>query len=221
MEGVGLFTYAGTADDELSFQQGDTLKIISFAEDRNWFKAELQGRQGFVPKNYIKMNDNYWYMGNMSRIDAQQFLLRNDPKLEDGSFIVRDSESQSNSFAISVRFRDQVQHYKILKNDDGMYLLWVVQFESINQLINYHRQNSVARTRTILLKDFIEKDQLRTVKAIHDFAPQDIGEIGFSRDDEILVLDDSDSNWWRGRTKKDENFNIGIFPSNYVHDPSR
>ena len=67
MEGQAMFNYNGSAEDELSFQAGNILKIISFQEDRNWFKAELDGRIGFVPKNYIQMKDNYWYMGGMTR----------------------------------------------------------------------------------------------------------------------------------------------------------
>lgn len=92
----------------------------------------------------------------------------------------------------------------------------MVQFSSINELIEYHRVNSVSRTQQLQLRDAVEESRLRKVQSIHDFQPQEPGEIGFSRGDEILVLDDSDANWWRGRTTRDENFNIGIFPSNYV-----
>merc|ERR1711881_645328 len=97
MEGVAQFNYTGNAQDELSFRQNDTLKIISFTEDKNWFKAELNRQIGFVPKNYLKMKSNIWYMGYMIRADAETFLLRNDQKLQDGSFVVRDSESTSNA----------------------------------------------------------------------------------------------------------------------------
>ena len=133
MEGVAQFTYNGTAQDELSFSQGNVLKIISFTEDRNWFKAELNNQTGFVPKNYVKMKPNLWYMGNMTRVDAERFLMRpNEPgsptTLADGSFIVRDSESTPNSFAISVRFGQQVQHYKILRNNEGNYR-WFGKFK--------------------------------------------------------------------------------------------
>lgn len=217
MEGVAQFNYNSGAADELTFRQGDVLKIISFTEDRNWFKAELNNQVGFVPKNYVKMKDNIWYMGNMTRVDAERFLLRTESHLQDGSFLVRDSESTLNAFAISVRSQGAVQHYKILRNNEGNYQLWVVQFSSINELIDYHRSNSVSRTQTLLLRDCVTEAQLRKVTSIHDFSPQEPGEIGFSREDEILVLDDSDENWWRGRTLRDDNFNIGVFPSNYVH----
>lgn len=51
------------------------------------------------------------------------------------------------------------QHFKILSNQDGQYYLWPHKyFTSINELINHHRTNSVARdSRTvILLKDLQE-----------------------------------------------------------------
>lgn len=218
MEGTAQFNYRPNANapDELAFRQNDVLKIVSFTEDRNWFKAELNSQIGFVPKNYVKMRENFWYMGNMTRADSERFLLRDEPALEDGSFLVRDSESTPNAFAVSVRFQNAVQHYKILRNSEGMYLLWVVQFQSINELIEYHRANSVSRTETLLLKDCVMESNLKRVVSIHDFAPQEPGEIGFQREDEILILDDSDPHWWRGRTVRDDNYNIGIFPSNYV-----
>jgi len=224
MEGQAMFNYNGSAEDELSFQAGNILKIISFQEDRNWFKAELDGRIGFVPKNYIQMKDNYWYMGGMTRQEAERFLLRTDTNLglSDGSFIVRDSESNPNSFALSVRWfntqdnRPAVQHYRILRNNESKYLLWIVQFNSINELVNYHKTTSVARTQQLLLRDTVKRQSLRSVRAVHRFQPDEPGEIGFEKNDDILVLDDSDEQWWRGRTTRDENFNIGIFPKNYV-----
>ena len=161
---------------------------------------------------------------SLSRQEAERFLLRTDTNLglSDGSFIVRDSESNPNSFALSVRWfntqdnRPAVQHYRILRNNESKYLLWIVQFNSINELVNYHKTTSVARTQQLLLRDTVKRQSLRSVRAVHRFQPDEPGEIGFEKNDDILVLDDSDEQWWRGRTTRDENFNIGIFPKNYV-----
>jgi growth factor receptor-binding protein 2 len=37
----------------------------------------------------------------------------------------------------------------------GKYFLWVVKFDSINELIEYHRTTSVNRGQNLLLKDMI------------------------------------------------------------------
>ena len=51
------------------------------------------------------------------------------------------------------RFQNSVQHFKVLRDGAGKYFLWIVKFNSINELIAYHRTASVSRTQSIFLKD--------------------------------------------------------------------
>jgi len=37
--------------------------------------------------------------------------------------------------------------------DAGKYYLWQVKFDSLNQLVTYHRTSSVSRTQTIYLQE--------------------------------------------------------------------
>lgn len=55
MESVALYNFQATESDELAFNKGDTLKILNMEDDQNWYKAELRGAEGFVPKNYIRV----------------------------------------------------------------------------------------------------------------------------------------------------------------------
>ena len=48
--------------------------------------------------------------------------------------------------------------------------------------------------------------------AAYDFQPQEEGEIELKRGDPIRMLDQSDSNWWKGEVRG----NIGLFPATYV-----
>merc|ERR1712138_224983 len=45
-----------------------------------------------------------------------------------------------------------VQHFKVLRDDTGKYFLWVVKFNSLNELIEYHRTSSVSRSEDIFLQ---------------------------------------------------------------------
>jgi len=49
----GLYAFAGSSDAELSFNVGDVMTIIS--QDGGWWTAELNGRRGFIPSNYVQM----------------------------------------------------------------------------------------------------------------------------------------------------------------------
>lgn len=48
-----LFTYAGQHDDELAFNAGDVITLLSKDEEA-WWKGELDGRVGVFPSNYVE-----------------------------------------------------------------------------------------------------------------------------------------------------------------------
>ena len=61
------------------------------------------------------------------------------------------------------RFGSGVQHFKVLRDGAGKYFLWVVKFNSLNQLVEYHRSSSVSRSQSIFLKDCPPEGQVEEV----------------------------------------------------------
>ncbi|VEN45686.1 unnamed protein product [Callosobruchus maculatus] len=55
MEAIAKHEFNATADDELSFRKGQVLKILNMEDDMNWYRAELDAREGLIPSNYIEM----------------------------------------------------------------------------------------------------------------------------------------------------------------------
>jgi len=52
MKAKGLYDYTASCDTELTFKQGDVLTITE-QDNSGWWYAELNGRAGFVPNNYV------------------------------------------------------------------------------------------------------------------------------------------------------------------------
>lgn len=210
MEAIALHDFHATAEDELSFKKGSVLKVLNTEEDKHWYKAEQDGKDGLIPKNYIQMKDHVWYHGRITRAKAEDTLTKQP---HDGAFLIRESESTPGDFSLSVKFGGGVQHFKVLRDGAGKYFLWVVKFNSLNQLVDYHRTSSVSRTQTIYLKDMTS--QVSTVAAAFDFDPQEEGELRLRKGDIITVLDKSDANWWKGKNSDGKE---GMFPVPYVKE---
>jgi len=51
------FPYKATAEDELSFNEGDLLYILE-SSDNSWWRARCKGKEGLVPSNFMQSDQN-------------------------------------------------------------------------------------------------------------------------------------------------------------------
>ncbi|XP_042360790.1 GRB2-related adapter protein 2a [Plectropomus leopardus] len=147
MEARGKYDFTATADDELSFRKGDILKILSPQDE--WYKAEMNGQEGFVPQNYIEMQTPRWFQENASRSAAEEVLRYKDV----GDFVIRGCQSSPGDFSISVKHESDVQHFKVMRDQKGQYFLWSEKFTSLNKLVDFYKSTSISKTREIYLND--------------------------------------------------------------------
>ncbi|CAF2355388.1 unnamed protein product [Rotaria sp. Silwood2] len=243
MQAYGRYDFQATADDELSFQKGAMLKILNTDEDLNWYKAEFKGQEGYIPKNYLDMVPNAWYYGKIARAEAEKILLQKDVNARrisqpDGAFLVRMCESSPGDFSLSVKYQDQVQHFKILRDGMGKYFLWAIKFDSINELIEYHRTTSVHRGQNLLLKDMISSTQSEQTSSYNNknqqqntqwtaqktqVQQQPVSPPASSTNDQNYVAaydfqpqEEGEIELKRGDRIREVRGNVGLFPATYV-----
>uniref|UniRef100_A0A8C5DHR3 GRB2-related adapter protein-like n=1 Tax=Gouania willdenowi TaxID=441366 RepID=A0A8C5DHR3_GOUWI len=237
MEAVALFSFTASGADEISFKKGDVVKVITLYDDSCWLTAEIHGKRGYVPENYISLLPHPWFAGPVSRLEAEQCLHCQDT----GVFLVRESESAPGEFSMSVR----VEHFRVLEGG-GQYCIWDESFSSLNQLVDFYRSHSIAVDKVIHLRDppsqthvghnpypnpyrtssqesipsarlhpRTEKEpsqRPRLAHALCNYTPPLTNHLHFRRGDIIDLLDCSNSLSWRGRCRG----RVGIFPPEFV-----
>lgn len=70
-----------------------------------------------------------------------------------GYYVILKISLQIISSATIYRCSDGVQHFKVLRDAQGKFFLWVVKFNSLNELVEYHRTASVSRSQDVRLRD--------------------------------------------------------------------
>uniref|UniRef100_A0A8C6EPI8 Adapter protein GRID n=1 Tax=Marmota marmota marmota TaxID=9994 RepID=A0A8C6EPI8_MARMA len=183
------------------------------SNQEEWFKAELGSQEGYVPKNFIDIQFPEWFHEGLSRHQAENLLMGK----EVGFFIIRASQSSPGDFSISVRHEDDVQHFKVMRDNKGNYFLWTEKFPSLNKLVDYYRTTSISKQKQIFLRDRTREDQessgrVRWARALYDFEALEDDELGFHSGEVVEVLDSSNPSWWTGRLHN----KLGLFPANYV-----
>lgn len=59
----------------------------------------------------------------------------------------------NSSFCLCRSYGDHVQHFKVLQDRCGQYYVWDELFSSLNELVEFYHCNSIAKERTVVLRD--------------------------------------------------------------------
>ena len=84
----------------------------------------------------------------------------------------------------------------------------------MNDLVDYHRTNTISKNDKIVLKDIAEEKSPNLLyKADFDFEAAGEDELSFSKGDVLNIIDNSDelNGWW----KAEKDGKTGLVPSQY------
>ena len=140
---VALYDYKARTENEMSFAKGDKLRVRA-NDNPNWWLAESlrTHMEGWVPSNYIapvkSVEKNVWYHGKIPRSTAE-YLLNSGI---DGSFLVRESESNPGEHTISLRFDGRCHHYRVGKHGSRVSIMPENPFDSLQDLVQHHSKKA-------------------------------------------------------------------------------
>ncbi|KAK3551092.1 hypothetical protein QTP70_012454 [Hemibagrus guttatus] len=112
----------------LNIQQGDIIELIRADLHSSWWQAK--------PIDY---SSQPWFAGGMLRVQAEAMLLNR----QNSTYLVRHRGHDSNEYAISIKFNNDVKHIKILPRDGFFQIAENRRFRSIMELIEYYKHHSL------------------------------------------------------------------------------
>ncbi|KAI5106625.1 guanine nucleotide exchange factor VAV3, partial [Silurus meridionalis] len=237
----------------LNIQQGDIIELIRADLHSTWWQGKvLTTREvGFFPSNAVKpcpcarpidYSSQTWFAGGMLRVQAEATLLNR----QNSTYLVRHRGHDSNEYAISIKFNNDVKHIKILTRDGYFQIAENRRFRSImvNMLLltDTLRHRQAGRFCHLLLRallDLISQMPFKEPYSIVDEAalspftlvltPKVIGvaiaRYDFSsRDMRELSLQEGDmvriysKSTTNGWWRGEVNGRVGWFPSTYVEE---
>ncbi|XP_056335007.1 1-phosphatidylinositol 4,5-bisphosphate phosphodiesterase gamma-2 isoform X2 [Danio aesculapii] len=92
--------------------------------------------KNFLPRlNFEPLHHMGWFYSNMSRAEAEDCLLR-IPR--DGAFLIR-QRKEPDTFALSIRFEGDIEHYKICRNSSKYVLADAYEFFGLEDMVSCFR----------------------------------------------------------------------------------
>uniref|UniRef100_A0A3B1KF30 Tyrosine-protein kinase n=1 Tax=Astyanax mexicanus TaxID=7994 RepID=A0A3B1KF30_ASTMX len=146
-----LWSFQGRAVDELSFQTGDSFRMLQ--QEGEWCRVEkispqgLIQAEGFVPSNYLAkeqtLEEQPWYFGSLNRLETQKLLLAAGNKV--GAFLLRRSERDEVGCVLSVRLSDkELKHFKVHEDEEGFYVDPDSTFPGLEQLVEHYKSHPLS-----------------------------------------------------------------------------
>jgi phosphatidylinositol phospholipase C gamma-1 len=88
-----------------------------------------------------KRHEEKPWFHKITRQDAEDMLKRVN---EDGAFLVRQSQTAQDAFAVSFRAENKIKHCRI-HVDGRLYIIGNAQFESLSELVEYYEKHPLYR----------------------------------------------------------------------------
>uniref|UniRef100_A0A663E776 Vav guanine nucleotide exchange factor 1 n=1 Tax=Aquila chrysaetos chrysaetos TaxID=223781 RepID=A0A663E776_AQUCH len=189
----------GAVGPALRLSPGDVVEVTVAEAEQLWWQVPLPDLSVYP-----------WYAGPMERGEAEQLLM---PR-SDGAFLVRQRVKDTGEFAISIKYRGEVKHIKVM-TAEGLYRVTEKKaFKGLVELVEFYQHSSLKdcfkTLDTALVVPFKEPESragprppavrsFGSAKARYDFCARDRTELTLREGDIIRVLSKKGHpGWWKG-----------------------
>ncbi|KAE8599702.1 hypothetical protein XENTR_v10017292 [Xenopus tropicalis] len=133
-----LCDYPSPDVSEPIFNFGEKLRVIS--DEGGWWRVVSlrTGRENYIPAKCVAKVYHGWLFEGVGREKSEELLQLPDTK--NGSFMIRQSETEKGSYSLSVKHR-HVKHYRIFRLPNSwFYISPRLTFQCLEHLVNHYSE---------------------------------------------------------------------------------
>uniref|UniRef100_A0A670ZMY6 SH3 domain containing 19 n=1 Tax=Pseudonaja textilis TaxID=8673 RepID=A0A670ZMY6_PSETE len=192
--------------DDLDLSAGDTVFLLEKIDDE-WYRGKCKNRTGIFPASFVKIIVSIFLISNCVKIGPRcraRFEYIGD---------LKDELSFSEGEVIILKgYINQEWAKGELRGTSGIFPLnFVDVIEDLPESVSL--ESLKLTLLSFLCFSKLEGQAGQWCDALHDFTAETQEDLSFKKGDCILILEQVDSEWYRGRLNGKE----GIFPAVFVH----
>uniref|UniRef100_A0A8K9XS25 Vav 3 guanine nucleotide exchange factor b n=1 Tax=Oncorhynchus mykiss TaxID=8022 RepID=A0A8K9XS25_ONCMY len=190
----------------LTIHAGDIIELICADLHSSWWQGKILATSeiGSFPSDAVR------FAGPMERQEAAVKLMDR----ENSTYLIRHRTRESNEYAISIKFNDDVKHIKILTKNECFYIAETRLFKTVLDLVDYYKQHSLREgfksLDTTLQVPFREPSNGNSLPQVfsprvvgialarYDFSSRDTRELSLQEGDVVKIYTKMANGWWKG-----------------------
>ncbi|KAM9258741.1 SH3 domain-containing protein 19 [Cariama cristata] len=210
---VVLHDFLAEHADDLDLHSGDTVCLLEKI-DTEWYRGKCGNRTGIFPASFVKVVIDVPEEGNRKKIPCSSQSIRGPRCVARFEYIQDQKDELSFSEGETIILKEYVNEEWAkgeLRGTSGIFPLNFV--EVIEDLPG--TGTGAALNNKVEVSSSLPQNNRRSVEwceALHDFTAETKDDLSFKKGDYIQILEQVDSEWYRGRLNEKE----GIFPAVFV-----
>ncbi|XP_071663895.1 SH3 domain-containing protein 19 isoform X1 [Patagioenas fasciata] len=210
---VVLHDFPAEHADDLDLHAGDIVCLLEKI-DTEWYRGKCGNRTGIFPANFVKIVIDVPEESNRKKIPCSSRCVKGPRCVARFEFIGDQQDELSFSEGEIIILKEYVNEEWAKGELRGMSGIFPLNFVEVIEDLPGAGTGAALKNK-VEVSSSLPQNNRRSVEwceALHDFTAETKDDLSFKKGDYIQILEQVDSEWYRGRLNEKE----GIFPAVFV-----
>ncbi|NXL58783.1 SH319 protein, partial [Chordeiles acutipennis] len=204
---VVLHDFPAEHPDDLDLRSGDTVCLLEKI-DTEWYRGKCGNRTGIFPASFVKVVIDVPEGVNRKKIPCSSGCIKGPRCVARFEYIGDQKDELSFSEGETIILKEYVNEEWAKGELRGMSGIFPLNFVEVIEDLPGTGMNIFAK----IFPNMNNRRSVEWCEALHDFTAETKDDLSFKKGDYIQILEQVDSEWYRGRLNEKE----GIFPAVFV-----